>query len=97
MGKPLDNRVVQYAFSSQHILIPNMRYPQPDGSMKYRHFLQITYDLLDADKNIIGNRDMPHYTDAFDAMETVDQVRDRLAAAIDGWSAADKLELSGYQ
>jgi hypothetical protein len=92
MSKPLDPRTVEYAYVKVIGIIPNQ--PQGDGTT-YKHIVQVAYELKDTNKNLLDERSMVHSTDSTGEDSVATYVA-AVAAALPGFIAADKLELSGY-
>lgn len=95
MGKPLDSRMVEYAYKINETRSFNVIETIGDTNFYY-HSVTITYQLKDVNHEFLGNMDIPHRTDNYADMETVAQSDARLNPLIDGWVASDKLALSGY-
>jgi hypothetical protein len=90
MSKPLDTRVVEYAYVASMSLVPNLGY---EGGFK--HFVRVAYEIKDTNKVLLTTMDRLHLVDSTGA-DSVATYTAAVAAALPGFIAADKLELSGY-
>ena len=94
MGKPLDNRNVEYAYRYCEQRYFNLF---DVVEQKYFHSVAIFYELLDSDRVKIGTTNVTHTTDKFEEMETIQSANARIDNVIEDWVSADKNSLSGFQ
>ena len=104
MGVPVDTRVVEYAYVVFERVVPNQLVTSdevgedgnPVAVNKYRHRVQLQYELLDADKVLIDNTAIDHFTELTDNMESRETYNAKIGASMDDWMDEDKEKLSGY-
>jgi len=91
MGKPVDTRVVEYAYVITYEVMKNVL-----SGNKNSVRISITYELKDSNKEYIGSTHKEHYIEAqgqLNDTQTAELVNANLGTLV----LADKAELSGYQ
>lgn len=91
MPKPLDTRIVEYAYETHSAIVPNI---EKDEGFSVR--LTVSYELQDADSEFIDCRHIEHYSSISETRRTAAQVTAWVAANRDVFIAADKFNLAGY-
>ena len=107
MGKPFDTRIVEYAYASNFVVLPNIFVEavpaiiengvevSPAEPAKYKIRVTLTYELLDANRNRISEREVEHSI-VTNTLQNVEQVQSLVTGNLKNFVAADKFELSGY-
>lgn len=95
MGKPIDSRVVEYAYVTTVMISPNQERSTETGPV-YDHYVQVSYELLDTDRVLLTTTSISHIVAGTGTKADVSAYVTAVAAALPAFVAADKLALSGY-
>lgn len=96
MGKPIDSRVVEYAYVQNITIRPNQPVVPATNPLTYKHDVVVVYELKDTDKKLLDLRAITHEISAGETQATVAEYIAAVASALPAFVAADKLALANY-
>lgn len=97
MSVPVDSRLSEYAYEVVSRTEANAFVTDADGNPGYQTILELSYELLDVDRNFLSYKSVLHASDISPVRYTAEQVDTWLTANRYNFILADKLELAGYK